>query len=206
MAPVLTRPEVTKVYAARPRVNAILDVYRLATLTDLDYGLNWYPTAHALAVDLAPENPRQAAGVIAALSPMMNWERNMMLAVRAYRDGEASGALGRNVEKANVILCGADPLDILGGNKVRNFFGAIADPDSNVFVVIDRHAFDIAIGRVSNDATRAALSRVGMYDLFALAYRRAAERLTRETGIHHTPSQVQAVTWCTWRRLKGLTD
>lgn len=206
MAPVLTRPAVSKVYAARPRVNAVLDVYRNATVADLDYGREWYRTAHALAARLDPSNVRAAAGVIAALSPMMNWERNMMLAIRAYDDGCASGALFGNVRKADAIMAGADPLDILGGDKVRNFFAAIADPESDEAVCIDRHAFDIAVGRVTNDITRRALSRVGVYESFAKVYREAARILTRETGMHVTPAQVQAVTWVAWRRMKGLTD
>ena len=181
----------------------MLEVYRLATVVELDYGHNWYRIANALARRLDPIAPVQAAGVIAALSPMMDWDRNMMLAIRAYEDGEASGALFGNVRKANAIMAGADPLEILGGKKVRNFFAAIANPESEEAVCIDRHAFDIAMGRVTNDKTRGALSRKGVYEEFQDAYRRAAKVLTKETGVHHTPSEVQAVTWVAWRRLKG---
>lgn len=206
MAHTMTQPPMTRIYAARPRANAVLDIYWQANLSELDEGRSWYSTANALARRLDPAAPAQAAGVIAALSPMMNWDRNMKLAVRAYDDGYASGALFSNVAKADRILGGEDPLTVLGGKKVTNFFAAIADPTSPDAVCIDRHAFDIAVGRVTNDRTRAALARVGVYERFADAYRTAAVRLTRETGIFHTPAQVQAVTWVTWRRLKGLTD
>lgn len=202
----LTAPAANRVYAARPNSQRIVDVYRFATLAELDEGMNWYRTARALAVAISPESPETGAGVIAALSPMMRWDRNMMLAIRAFEDGEASGALYGNVAKANAIMAGAAPLDVLGGDKVRNFYGAIADPNSATAVCIDRHAFDIAVGRVTNDKSRNALARKGVYENFADAYRRAAKQITRETGIFHTPATVQAITWVCWRRLKGLTD
>lgn len=194
----------TKTIKAKPSAARILEVFNMATIDELDEGLRWYHDANALARTLDPTRPSRAAGVIAALSPMMNWDRNIMLAVRAYDDGKASGALYRNVEKANAILAGSEPLDVLGGEKVRNFFMAITDPDSTTAACIDRHAFDIAVGRVTNDDSRMRLSRVGVYESFQDAYRRAARTLTRETGVLHTPAAVQAVTWVVWRRLKGL--
>lgn len=196
----------TRTLKASASAARVLEVFALATLSELDYGKEWYRTAHALAQRLSPHNPSEAAGVIAALSPMMDWERNMMLAIRAYADGEASGALYSNVNKANQIMAGADPLEILGGKKVLNFFAAIANPESDTAVCIDRHAFDVAMGRVTNDKTRGALSRKGVYEEFQDAYRRAAHTLTIREGVHYTPAMVQSITWCVWRRLKGLTD
>jgi hypothetical protein len=134
----------------------------------------------------------------------MPWGQNVNIAARAYADGYASGALFRNCAKADAIMAGAEPLEVLGGNKVCNFYKAIADPSDVTAVVIDRHAFDIAVGRITNDKSRAALDRKGVYDAFARAYERAARAITEETGLDVSPSQVQAVTWSVWRRLKGL--
>lgn len=192
--------------SVKPNSARIIDVWRMATVAEMDEGMSWYRDAHSLAKRLDPSNPSQAAGVIAALSPMMPWERNMMLAVRAYEDGAASGALFSSVAKADRIMSGESAGDVLGGDKVRNFWGIIADPEHSDAVCIDRHAFDVAIGRVTDDATRRVLGRVGVYGAFAEAYRRAARALSRETGLDVTPAQVQAVTWVVWRRLKGLTD
>lgn len=194
-----------RVYAANPNSMNIVRVWDLATEQELADGINWYRDAHALAVKLSPSDPSSAAGVIAALSPMMDWGQNVNLAVRAYRDGSASGALFRNVEKANRILNGERPEDVLGGNKVRAFYGVIADPSSDA-VVVDRHAFDIAVGRVTNNDSRHALGRKGVYETFAGAYVRAAETLTKRLGTPVSASEVQAVTWTVWRRLKGLAD
>lgn len=192
-----------RVYAANPNSARIVDVWRQATVSELVEGMEWYRDAHALAVELSPNDPAQAAGVLAALSPMMSWGQNVVLGVRAYTDGKASGALFSNVAKANRILAGERPEDVLGGDKVRAFYGAIADPASDA-VVVDRHAFDIAVGRVTNNESRQALSRKGVYDSFARAYVRAAKAIAAETGMDVSASQVQAVTWTVWRRLKGL--
>jgi len=194
-----------RVYAANPNSARIVDVWRQATVAELVEGMDWYRDANALAVRLSPADPAAAAGVIAALSPMMSWGQNIILAERAYADGKASGALFSNVAKANRILAGERPEDVLGGDKVRAFYGVIADPTSDA-VVVDRHAFDIAVGRVTNNESRQALGRKGVYAKFESAYVRAAKVIASETGMDVSASQVQAVTWTVWRRLKGLAD
>lgn len=194
-----------RVYVAKPNSARIVDVYRQATVQELTEGMDWYKDAHALAVKLSPESPKHAAGAIAALSPLMSWGQNVNLAVRAYADGTASGTFFKNVAKANRILAGEEPENVLGGSKVLAFYGVIADPSSDA-VVIDRHAFDIAMGKVTNNETRHALGRISVYRSFAKAYIRAAKTISEDTGMDVLASQVQAVTWTVWRRLKGLTD
>lgn len=199
----LTEPR-NMVYAANPNSARILDVYRQATLQELQDGLDWYRDAHSIAVALDPARPYAAAGVLAALSPMMAWGQNVNVAARAYAEGHATGALYRNCAKADAIMAGAEPLDVLGGDKVCNFYKAIANPHDGSAVVIDRHAFDIAVGRITNNKSRAALGRKGVYEAFARAYARAAKAIAVETGMDISPCQVQSVTWTVWRRLKGL--
>lgn len=194
-----------RTYAANPNSARILDVWAQATVGELDEGLHWYESAFAFALTLDPERTERAAGVIAALSPMKSWKDNCILAVRAFEQGFASGALGANVAKADAILSGADPLEILGGSKVRNFYKSILNPLDPDAVCIDRHAFDIAVGRITNDQTRGALKRKGVYEGFGAAYKRAARAISKE-GYDVVPAQVQAVTWTVWRRLKGIDD
>lgn len=193
--------ELTEVVAAEPSAVNIIDVYRLATVAELVEGREWYPTAHALAVELDPSNPRRGAGVIAVLSPQLSWKWNVVRAREAYATGKGAGCLGK--DKATRILAGEDADSVVGGKKVRAFFECIADPAAKT-VCIDRHAFDIAVGRVTNDKSRNALTRKGVYESFAEAYVRAAEMLSAESGLDITPAEVQAITWTVWRRLKGL--
>lgn len=200
--PTVTR---TRRPSTRPTVPNILRVYGMATLAELDAGLSWYRDAHALACKLDPTDPRRAAGVLAALSPCMPWGRNVNLAARAYADGYASGAMLQSCRAADAILAGADPDDVLRGPKTRAFCQLIADPDDGTAVVIDRHAFDVAAGRVTDDRTREQLARAGQYRRWADAYRRAAAILSADS-VPVTPAQVQGVTWVVWRRLKGIVD
>jgi hypothetical protein len=74
-----------------------------------------------------------------------------------------------------------------------------ADPRA---VVVDRHAIDIAVGRVLTDTDRGKLlGRKGAYDAIAELYRRAAKSITRRNaGEAWTPAEVQAATWTYWRR------
>lgn len=175
-------------------VRRICKVYRAATADELAQGIEWYARARRIAVELDPANPERAAGVIAALSPLMPWSRNVELARRAYALGTVTGALGANCRKAQEILDGADPLNVLRGQKVRAFYLTIVNPAHPDAVVVDRHAHDVAWGSITTDSTRGgALSTKKGYAEFCEAYRRAAAIL----GV--TPSQVQAVTWTVHR-------
>lgn len=188
----------------RPSATNIIAVFDQATVADLAEGMAWYDDAHALAKTIADGNVAMGAGVIAALSPVMKWDRNMMLAVRAFEDGKASGALTASVEKADRIMAGEAPLDVLSGNKVRAFYAAIFDPTVAREVCVDRHAFDIAVGRETDDKTRGILTRKGAYESYAACYCRAARMIEKRDGISYSPAQIQAITWCAWRRDKGI--
>lgn len=164
----------------------------------------------------------KAVAVIAVLSPRLSWPKNVELARWIYREyqeayrhpkptwwvKENGSALDRfpglkaNGTKAARILLGEDPADVVSGPKVTAFYHAIANPNDPRGIVIDRHAFDVAVGRVMDDRTRGiVLGRKGAYDQFVRAYERAAEQLQSEfPGI--TPAEVQAITWVAWRRLK----
>ena len=195
-------------------VDNIKAIYQLATLTEQQDGIAWYPNANQIAVGLADRHEIsefQSIGVIAALSPRNRWERNVEDADRliaAYIAGGPEQAMltkvctfTANKTKAIKILGlrrSADlgsVLDILSGPKLREFASCIAGlPD----VCIDGHAFCIW-----------AANRTGLKDVPAIGvklrreikadYQAAADDL----GI--TPSACQAVTWVTWRRIYGVT-
>lgn len=181
----------------------ILATYNTATEDQMLDGKSWYPTANHLAARLDPENPWRAAGVISALSPQMDWDRNMFLTERTYAEGLAYGCLGASCRKANEIYNGtgreADVLPVLGGRKTTAFAISIMEPDHPTNVVVDRHAVSIALGRTSDDADVATLNRKGGYDWYADAYRAAAEI----AGV--TPNVMQAVTWTVWRETEIRT-
>jgi hypothetical protein len=191
----------------KPTVDNILAVYRAARPEQIAAGMQWYADAHTFALAISGGDLITGAGVIAALSPQTSWAQNMTLASRAFVEGFASGQTGANVDKANRILAGESPEDVLGwnnpkaksGHKVRNFYRNIVDPTGRE-CTIDRHAFDVAVGEQTDSKARGQLGRVGQYDLFADTYREAA----RLAGI--APAQMQAITWVTWREAIGIVD
>lgn len=168
-----------------------------ATLTEYHDGMTWYPRAHTFARDLDTDVWR-AAGVIAALSAQKEWNLNMRLAIRAYETGIVTGNTGVQNNKAQTILDGNyspdEILSILNGDKTRQFAKAIATAGDSDIAVIDRHAHDIAMGRIFDNDKRVIGKR--LYRRMAMHYSEAA----KEAGI--SVAQIQAITWVTWKREK----
>ena len=189
-----------------PTVDNVLAVWNRCTLDAFRDGIVWYPNANAFARSLDPIRFHRAAGIIAALSPMNGWKNNKAKAALLYRqngevvwNGTKNGiGLATNVRKAIDIYNGEDALDILTSNKVNAFYLSIVDPYGDHSPVIDRHAFDIAVGQVTDDAARRQLERKGEYARFSDVYRDAA------SIIGFSPAQVQAVTWEQWRDERGV--
>lgn len=174
----------------------IVEVYRRASDTEREAGMAWYNIAHDFALELDPRNVWRAAGVIAALSPNKQWNVNVAIARKSFDTGIVSGSFGTMNAQGQAILDGAHPLDILNGDKVRSFCQAIATNGNGDIATIDRHAHDIAMGRVFTDKERKIGKR--LYRTMAMHYTEAA----KEVGI--SVNQMQAVTWVRWRNEKGL--
>ena len=198
---------------AQHNVDNIKAIYQLATLTERQDGINWYPNARQIARGLAERHDitlPQAIGVIAALSPRNRWERNVQDAdslITAFQAGGAEQAqltkvctFGANKAKAIRIL--QDPYAqhdevrvILSGPKLQEFYTCIADGTD---VCIDGHAFCIW-----------AANRTGLKDVPAIGVKLRREikadylSAAKELGI--TPSACQAITWVTYRRIHGVT-
>ena len=188
-----------------PRVENVLSVFERATTAEFDGGMEWYRSAHNFARALDPNNVSRAAGIIASFSPQCPWPRNQELACQMYETGIAAGHTGDNCAKATAIFNGTDPLDVLGakprsGQKTRNFYLNILNPEDIAPVTIDGHAFDIAVGCQNSTKTRSILSRKGVYQEFANVYRTVAGL------VNLRPLEVQAITWVTWRNSIGITE
>lgn len=190
-------------------VKNIVNKYREATPKLLKGGSEWYERAHDEAKKVGGGDVRRGAGIIAALSPQIGWDRNVAEAHELAKTGNIRGALlPANVEKAQRIHAGEDPHEVLGGHKVRSFFENIHDPSNPQPVTIDRHAYDIAMGnpfvgtgRKSNPrgvggkmSPDVGLSAKSRYDHFVNAYHAAAQNLEVEV-----PNKAQAVSWVTHR-------
>lgn len=193
-----------------PSVSNVLAVYNNASADALRGGLSWYLDAHNFARMAGGGRKRHVArnaGIIAALSPMNEWRNNKRKAAEfislrgrvVVAKGQPNGiGLGDNVAKAIRIYKGEDPLDVLKGDKVRAFYRTILDPTGDIDPVVDRHAFDIAVGRRTNDKARGILQRKGVYEEFANVYREAA----KVAGIGS--AQMQAITWVAWKEMHNI--
>jgi hypothetical protein len=215
---------------ADARTRNITRTFWAATQEDRTEARAWYERARGLAVTIAaeyhaveyfedgevcytPEGFTEAAAVIAVLSPRLAWRKNVQVAWQAYdlvygnrvtEDEFVSNlpVLNANARKVwRLIHDREDPYDVVSGPKVTAFWHTIRDPYDPRTVVIDRHALDVAIGRVLDDKARGAiLGRKGAYATLSDLYRRAAKSISKQTVYTWTPAQVQAVTWTYWRR------
>lgn len=161
----------------------------------------WYQEANESAYFLqrrTSATPDQAAGIIAALSPAMSYARNLQLARTLIRTGDCNHQYSSNTRKAQRILQGEAPTDVLGGNKVRAFYHNISKPTTEGHVTIDRHALQVALP----GANPQILQRPGVYQLLAAAYRGAAahHNRTANAATHLLPHELQAIVWCHHRR------
>lgn len=186
-----------------PSVSNVLAVYNGASASAIREGLSWYLDAHNVSLALASEYGKTVscvAGIIAALSPMNGWENNKRKAAQLLAQGGIGDGCGlkNNVAKAERIYNGENPLDVLKGDKVTAFYRTILDPTGDIDPVIDRHAFDIAVGERTDEKRRGILGRKGVYHEFANVYRDAA----KVAGIG--AAQMQAVTWVAWREALGI--
>lgn len=187
-----------------PTIWPLLDVYDGAPTWARESGADWYPRHAANCRAMArqyntdapfwtrdaweqsdrPMTARRVAGVIAALSPRIQWVRNLECAVDVL-EHRVPRCLGRSAHAAAVIRDGARPLDVLGGPKTRAFYRNLTGDLSAV--TVDVHAAKAA--GVDPDT----LGRRGVYDDVAQCYRIAADH----RGL--APAIFQAIVWCAWR-------
>ena len=206
---------------ARAVTRNISGMLQLATQGDILSGLEWYNRAHKLGVRLihAYEGLTlgQAVGVIAALSPNNKWTRNCVDAeamIKAWHMGVDPLTVkvctfNKNKAKAAAILSlsnaeATGKVDvisgILNGRKVVAFYRSImGDPDA---VCVDGHAYAVWIGE-RIPITQTPSIGVKLYADIARAYQLVAKRSYDLCGTTLTPTQVQATTWVTYRRLLG---
>jgi hypothetical protein len=136
-------------------------------------GSTWYADAQSAARDMAKEHRTTeavAAGVIAALSPRINWVRNLAVARLVLARRKVTGVFQASLNKARRILAGARPLGVLSGPKTRAFYRALrGDQDAAVIDVWMLRAVRYANDKVSaidyeriTQALAKAASRVGV--------------------------------------------
>lgn len=171
--------------------------YQKATFWQTLRGMSWYRRAHKWALSLSSMHGlpvETVAGITAAISPATSWERNVIEVEHLLSGIKIKHTTYTpNVKKAQRILLGEHPMDVLGGKKVLNFYKLIANPRDTASVCIDRHAVRICTKvDFTSDSEAAAYSKKN-YESCAEAF--------REVARNHAvlPWQVQATTWVAYR-------
>jgi hypothetical protein len=181
--------------------------YAIVEDTDTVAGLAWYPSAQDIVRQWS-EHYRYSvdtvACVVAAISPQVEWTRNLVIAddTLAQRMPSIGGVLHVNLRKAERLRDTDYRYDIAErwtlearmkeqfptGCKVLNFARNLAGDMSAV--TIDTHALQCAL--------RDPLTTVGLrpvvYDIIADCYKTVAD----EVGIR--PAVFQAILWHSWKR------
>lgn len=168
---------------------AIVATIARADAQQLHDGMAWYPEAMALCqriADRTGHEPEQVAGMLAALSPRVQWSVNVSMTWAMAETGTCPG-LTRSRESAQRIATGDSWQDVLRGPKVRAFAVAVMSGGRAGRAVVDAWAV-----RAATDGLYDAVAPC-RYDDVAEAYRLAAERLGMT--VHGT----QAVAWVVTR-------
>ena len=190
----------------------ILATLAQATGEEIAQGVNWYLEANTFAAELAARAGiaiEQCAGVIAALSPSNPWLRNKANAkamIEAYLTGEPPprvSTFNTNRDKATAILNGAPVEPTLSGPKVIEFYRSIIGQNG---VCVDGHAYAIWLGKRVPTTKTPSLRSGGLFEKIKRAYIKASKRSESVCGTKLTPTQLQAVTWVTYRRANGVID
>lgn len=190
----------------------ILAVFFAANSAERLKGAQWYSDALRFCASVAEStglSVSTVAGVTAALSPNNRWPRNQADAERlchAFSAGTLADAaavkvstFNGNKQKALQILAGAQPLDVLGGLKVRAFYDCILG--NNEAVCVDGHAYAIWIGSYV-PTTKTPKISPKLYASIAAAYGHAATTINGILGTAYSAAQIQAITWTVWQRIR----
>lgn len=165
-------------------------MYLKASDESLAEGMRWYSDARGVVYLMSVHYgyaPSVVAGVISAVSPRQQWKRNLRVA-SLLLDGKPGYGLKDGREKAQSIICGKPPLEVLGGPKTRAFYCALMGDDSAV--VIDSWMLR-SVGHGRDVCTP------NQYDEYV-------QRLTFEaTVLRVPPTELQAVVWCEVRKRGG---
>lgn len=145
----------------------------------------------------------KACGIFAALSPQMSVERNKELFLQYLKHGKASH-YGQLVRKCDDIMTAESEEDvsaILNGNKISSFFLNLLHPEKETRVTIDRHAIACMTQKV-DDVKALEDGQYSMTDKQYASFEQVYKDISDELNL--CAHQVQAITWVSYRKLRGL--
>ena len=203
----------------------IENVFKTASQERIAETRKWYSDAQKFTETLSLEfnnelSSNKIAGVIAALSPRNEWNRNKFDAVNLCKEFLSNKyyqlnlfgyhfllnskvcTFHANKSKAIKILLSDDSEieTILKGNKLINFYRCIIG-DSEA-ICIDGHAFNIAANRVTSLAEVPPISDKN-YKIIANLYRETKNFINKEYNLNLKTYQIQSVTWNKYKHINN---
>lgn len=176
------------------------DLLGQADNDELRQGQAWYLNVNREVNRLSVETGYSleiCAGVIAVLSPMVEWNLNFKIAKRFLKSkGKIKGAgFPINYRKAREVLKGN--LDVIRGPKVKRFFRMLLDPIFDE-AVIDTHMIAAFFKGI---AYRDDFKVISQSEKRLAPIREAIKTIANERK--ESVGQVQATIWITFKRLNG---
>ena len=205
-------------------VGNIERVFKSATQERISETRQWYQNAQDFTKAVANQlnandlSRFKVSGVISAISPRNEWNKNKSDAVNLCKEFVSNKyyqlnlfgyhmllnskvcTFNSNKSKAIKILLSNDSEieTILKGNKLISFYrGIIGDTEA---VCIDGHAFNIASNRVTSLAEVPTISDKN-YKTLQNVYRDAKNFINKRYGLNLKTGELQAVTWNEYKRL-----
>lgn len=155
-----------------------------------ELGGSWYSEAGRACARMARAygcSKATACGVVAALSPRLQWAPNVRAADAVLAGATPTGVFRASLAKAKRIAAGEAPLRVLSGPKVRAFYRALMGDESAAVV-------DVWVLRAVGWARTVT----------AKAYARIARALTLAAArVGMTVARLQAVAWVAVRGRAG---
>ena len=176
-------------------VSNVLKVYTLNK--DFNYSGDWYVQANSFCAEIAQMyhlKLETTVGMLAALSPLKNWEQNKLILKHYLETGEVKHT---KVFTNKVVLIHkqAQTVDeitsILRGQKIISFFLNILYPTTSEQVTIDRHAASIVFNQklTGEDSHFSIKQYISMQQAYIVAAKK----------VDLPALQLQAITWDIWK-------
>lgn len=173
----------------------IINAYALCDEQEIEDGKVWYNIAHHWAENLAAIygiKVQAVAALAAVFSPLKSWSLNQRL-VEEYLECRTCGHFSTQILKAHAIMhvCEVEYdlkrldnmlLNIINGEKTKNFYLSIAYPTNDFSVCIDVHMLKLANIAAKNFNKRT-------YAMYATELKRVAK------ANNLLPLELQAILW-----------
>lgn len=177
--------------------------FEVANSEHIQSGKDWYPKMREWVRYNSDLDLYKSVGIFAALSPQMSVDANKELFKQYLSNGRAKhyGILNAKCDAIMQAKTICEVYKILNGKKIRAFYMNILFPNKATETTLDRHALACLFQLPDKVTTVDNYNMtVKQYNIFSGIY----IELASELGL--LPHQLQAITWNSYRDLRGLQE